>query len=64
MSKQASAAIKAAMTNTNIKRGDIAKALDVTPQGVSDKLSKGRWTADELAKVAELCGYQLCLADK
>lgn len=65
MSKQASAAVKAAITLANIKRADVAQALGVASvQSVSDKLSRGRWSADELATVAELCGYNLVMVDK
>lgn len=65
MSKQASVAIKYALDSANIKRSDLAAALGVAnAQSISDKLSRGRWSADELAKAAELCGYSLALVDK
>lgn len=63
MSKQASAAIKSITMLSNTKRVDIARTLGITAQGVSDKLSRGRWSADELASVAELCGYTLAIVD-
>ena len=65
MSKQASKAIKYALDSANIKRADLAAALGVAnAQSVSDKLSRGRWSADELATAAELCGYRLALVNK
>lgn len=65
MSKQASKAIKYALDSANVKRADLAAALGVAnAQSVSDKLSRGRWSADELATAAELCGYRLALVDK
>lgn len=65
MSKQASQAIKYALDSSNVKRADLAAALGVAnAQSVSDKLSRGRWSADELATAAELCGFTLALIDK
>lgn len=65
MSKQASKAIKYALDSANVKRADLAAALGVAnAQSVSDKLSRGRWSADELATAAELCGYRLALVNK
>jgi hypothetical protein len=63
MSKQASASVRAAMTIAGVKRQEVAQALGVSAQGVSDKLSRGRWSADELAKVAQACGLSLAMVD-
>lgn len=63
MSKQASAAVKAATTLSGVKRQQLAEVLGVKVQGVSDKLSRGRWSADELAKVATVCGFNLAMVD-
>ncbi len=65
MSKQASIAIKYALDSANVKRSALAAALGVAnAQSINDKLSRGRWSADELATAAELCGYSLALVDK
>ena len=63
MSKQASIAIKAATSLAGVDRKQLATMLGTSTQGVADKLSRGRWTADELARVAELCGYSLAIVD-
>ena len=63
MSKQASAAVKAITTISGVKRQQLADCLEITPQAYTNKLSLGRWTADELARVAELCGYSLAIVD-
>lgn len=65
MSKQASQAIKYALDSAQVKRSALAAALGVAnAQSINDKLSRGRWSADELATAAELCGYRLALVDK
>lgn len=65
MSKQASQAIKYALDSAQVKRSALAAALGVAnAQSINDKLSRGRWSADELATTAELCGYSLALVDK
>lgn len=65
MSQQASQAIKYALDSAQVKRSALAAALGVAnAQSINDKLSRGRWSADELATAAELCGYSLALVDK
>lgn len=55
-----SAAVRAVITNANIKQGDLAGPLELSSvQAVSNKFRLNRWTASDLATVAELAGCKL-----
>ncbi len=55
-----SAAVRAVITNAGIKQGDLAGPLDLSSvQAVSNKFRLNRWTAQDLATVADLTGCKL-----
>ena len=57
-----SAAIKAMLASCGMKQGELKTPLGVgSAQAVSNKVRLNRWTASELASVAEYCGCKLAL---
>lgn len=42
--------------HSSVKKCEIAKALNMSPQSFSGKLRRGSFTLDELAKIGEITG--------
>lgn len=52
--------VKALMSLTGKKQSDLMEPLGMSSkQSLSNKFSNGRWSADDLATVAEACGAKL-----
>lgn len=55
-----SAAVRAVIANANIKQRDLAAPLELSSvQAVSNKFRLNRWTASDLATIADLAGCKL-----
>lgn len=55
-----SAMIKALLSMREKKQSELISLLGMSSkQSLSNKFSNGRWSADDLAKVAEFCGCKL-----
>lgn len=56
----ASKKIKALLAETGKKQADLLDVLNMSSkQSLSNKFSNERWSADDLAKIAEFCGCKL-----
>ena len=56
-----SACVKAIIANVGIKQGDLAGVLGLSSvQAVSNKFRLNRWSAEDLIKIAQLTGCELC----
>lgn len=56
----ASKKIKALLVETGKKQSDLLDVLDMSSkQSLSNKFTHERWSADDLAKIAEFCGCKL-----
>lgn len=54
------AKVKALLTIFGKKQNDLLTVLDLSSkQSLSNKMANERWSADDLAKVADLCGCKL-----
>lgn len=52
--------IKALLAEVDKKQSDLLDVLDISSkQSLSNKFSNERWSADDLAKIAEFCGCKL-----
>lgn len=52
--------IKSLLMVTDKKQSDLMEVLDMSSkQSLSNKFSNERWSADDLAKIAEFCGCKL-----
>lgn len=52
--------IKALLAQTDTKQADLLGVLDIkSKQSLSNKFTNERWSADDLAKVANFCGCRL-----
>lgn len=52
--------VKALLALRGKKQADLMQPLDMSSkQSLSNKFTNGRWSADDLAKVAEVCGCKL-----
>lgn len=52
--------IKALLAETGKKQADLLVLLDMSSkQSLSNKFSNERWSANDLAKIAEFCGCKL-----
>lgn len=56
----ASKKIKSLLAETDKKQADLMDILGMSSkQSLSNKFSNERWSADDLAKIAEFCGCKL-----
>lgn len=56
----ASKKIKSLLAETDKKQMDLLEVLDMSSkQSLSNKFTNERWSADDLAKIAEFCGCKL-----
>ncbi len=56
----ASKKIKSLLAEMNKKQSDLLEVLDISSkQSLSNKFSHERWSADDLAKIADYCGCKL-----
>lgn len=56
----ASKKIKSLLAETGKKQSDLLDVLDVSSkQSLSNKFTHERWSADDLAQIAEFCGCKL-----
>lgn len=56
----ASKHIKSLLAQTDRKQADLLGVLDISSkQSLSNKFTHERWSADDLAKIAEFCGCKL-----
>lgn len=56
----ASKKIKSLLAETDKKQADLMELLGMSSkQSLSNKFSNERWSADDLAKIAEFCGCKL-----
>ena len=55
--------VKAAAGLAGAKRQDIAAALGISIQAVSNKYSRGSFSAADLVKIAKACKYRLAFVD-
>lgn len=56
----ATSSVKALLALTNTKQSDLMDCLGMaSKQSLSNKFTKGRWSADDLVEVAERCGGKL-----
>lgn len=56
-----SACVKAIIANAGIKQGDLAGVLGLSSvQAVSNKFRLNRWSAEDLIRIAQLTGCELC----
>ena len=62
--KQISNVVKAILNITGTSRQDIAVALGKKPQGLSDQLQRGSFSAVDLIAIAERCGAHLAFVDR
>ena len=60
MTMGVTASVKALLGMTGKKQNDIMEPLGMrSKQSLSNKVSNGRWSADDLAVIAEVCGCDL-----
>lgn len=56
--------IKAAVQLAGLSRADLAQALGLsTPQALSNKYNRGSFTAQDLTRIAQVCGVKLAFVD-
>ena len=56
--------IKAAVQLAGLSRADLAQALGLsTPQALSNKYNRGSFTAQDLTRIAQVCGVRLAFVD-
>ena len=56
----ASKKIKSLLAETDRKQADLQEVLGMSSkQSLSNKFSNERWSADDLAKIADFCGCKL-----
>ncbi len=52
--------IKSLLAQTEMKQADLLDVLKIgSKQSLSNKFTHERWSADDLAKIAEFCGCKL-----
>lgn len=57
---QISKKIKSLLAETGKKQADLQEVLEMSSkQSLSNKFTNERWSADDLAKIAEYCGCKL-----
>lgn len=56
--------IKEIMKQKNIKKWQLAKALDISPQALTNKFSRDKWQVDELIKALDFLGCELVIESK
>ena len=60
MNMQISKKIKSLLAVTDKKQADLQEVLGMSSkQSLSNKFTNERWSADDLAKIAEFCGCKL-----
>lgn len=52
--------IKAIMQLKNIKQADLANSFDMSPQAMRNKFHRGSWSAEDLIRIAEATGCEIC----
>lgn len=52
--------IKAIMQLKNIKQSDLANSFDMSPQAMRNKFHRGSWSAEDLIRIAEATGCEIC----
>ena len=55
--------VKAAAGLAGVSRKDLAKSLGISAQAMSNKYTRGSFTAPDLVKIATACGYKLSFTD-
>lgn len=56
--------IKAAVQLAGLSRADLARALGLsTPQALSNKYTRGSFSAQDLTRIAQACGVRLAFVD-
>lgn len=55
--------VKAAAGLAGCKRGDLANALGISAQSVSDKYQRGSFSGADLVRIASACGFRLAFVD-
>lgn len=56
--------IKEIMKQRNIKKWQLAKVLDISPQALTNKFSRDKWQVDELIKALDFLGCELVIESK
>lgn len=51
--------VKALLTLTGKKQMQLASCFGMAKQAMNNKMRRDSWSANDLAKVAEFCGYKL-----
>ena len=53
--------VKALLAVTGKKQIDLAEEFGMSKQTMNNKISRGSWSASDLAKAAEFCGCKLAI---